>query len=73
MPRRLCTYGSVLDTLDALPTALREARRARGIGIREAATQVGVAPVTIQRMEAGQGVHLDSVRAVLRWLGAPAR
>jgi len=55
------------------PLQMKLARTAVGLGVRELATQAGVAPSTIQRFESGRGdMHsrtLDRVRQVLEEAG----
>ncbi len=55
------------------PLQIKLARTAVGLGVRELATQAGVAPSTVQRFESGRGdMHsrtLDRVQQVLEEAG----
>ena len=55
------------------PLQMKLGRTAVGLGVRELATQAGVAPSTVQRFESGKGdMHsrtLDRVQAVLEGAG----
>lgn len=64
----LLPYGEMADTLDRLPLLAREHRRARGIGMRAAAAEVGTNVATWQRFEAGNVVSSRLPPKVLRWL-----
>lgn len=52
-----------------LPTMLRAYRRARGLTMAQAAAQVGVARMTIWRIENGKDVRMHLLVAVLDWMG----
>lgn len=74
MTDRPTPYAELADVVGNLPLLLREARRARGLSQRAAATEIGVAFSTVHRIEAGQDCVLSNAVAVLRWLDqAPAR
>lgn len=66
----LTPYAELADVLAALPTLLREARRARRLSMREAGRQLGMSASTVMRIEAGDGGALSNALAVLRWLDA---
>lgn len=68
MSNRLTPYGELVALLDMLPRLLVEARRARGLSQDAAAKEMGVTGKTIQRVEGGQGCHVDTATIVLRWL-----
>jgi transcriptional regulator with XRE-family HTH domain len=57
--------------LDDLPNIVRAERTRRGIGLREAAEQAGVAVGVLWRVENGKGVSYRLAGAVTRWLAAP--
>jgi transcriptional regulator with XRE-family HTH domain len=64
----LTSYSELAHVLDQLPMLCKEKRRREGLSLREAAKQMGVAFSVVTRFENGTGVHLDSAKAVLRWL-----
>lgn len=76
MPDRLPSYSRILEALDELPTAVRVARRMRGLSLRQAAEEMGIAFVNIDRFEARKtGYNSATLRAILVWLdrqSAPA-
>lgn len=72
MKGTLSPYGELASVLDNLPILVREARRARGLSVRAAATQIGCSFSTVHRFENGDDVNLSNAAAMLRWLGAPA-
>lgn len=65
---RQATYGEVVAVLAALPLISREARRARGLSLREAARQIGCSFSTLSRIESGENCTLDHACEVLDWL-----
>lgn len=71
----LSAYSELADVLRLLPLLLREARRARRLSVRAAASELGMSFSTVSRMEAGEDCVMSNVVAVLRWLdvvpGAP--
>lgn len=67
----MSTYTPVIETIETLPLAVRERRRARGIPIRIAAEEMGVAYSTVHRLESGQECNAGTVLAALRWLDRP--
>jgi transcriptional regulator with XRE-family HTH domain len=61
-------YGEILSVLDALPVIVREARRRKGLSLRDAGAAAGVAPSTLLRVEDGLlDCRLESAKALLRW------
>ncbi|MFF5212796.1 multiprotein-bridging factor 1 family protein [Streptosporangium sp. NPDC000396] len=62
------SYTELAEVLTALPLLMREARRARHLSQKQAAEQIGVAIATIRRIESGEGLHVGSALAVLRWM-----
>lgn len=69
----LTPYSELAGLLDRLPFLLREARRARRLTLRVAATQAGVAYATLYRVESGEDCQLSTVLALLRWLDGQVR
>jgi transcriptional regulator with XRE-family HTH domain len=64
-------YGEILAVLDALPLIIREARRRKGLSLRRAADEAGVAASTMMRVEEGVlDCRLDSAKSLLRWAAA---
>lgn len=61
-------YAELVGVIESVPLLLREARRARGLSLRAAAAQIGIAPATVCRIEAGTDCALSNAVAVLRWL-----
>lgn len=68
MASELASYTEIAEVLDHLPLLLREARRARQITIRDAATQAGLAYSTFNAIELGHNISLPVVLAAIRWL-----
>lgn len=64
----LLPYGEMAETLDRLPLLVKEARRARGLGLRGAADLIGTTAPTLQRLESGRPVSSRLAPKVLRWL-----
>ncbi len=65
----LTPYGELAAVIDNLPLLVREARRARGLSLRAAGEQVGLAYTVLARVENGQHtMQAHSVAAILRWL-----
>lgn len=62
------SYGELAAVLTALPMLVRECRRARQIGTREAARQIGCSAPTISRFENGKDSSLANAILMLRWL-----
>lgn len=71
MTGRLSTYGELVDVIDLLPRLLREIRRLRGLSLRDAADEIGVAFNSLSRFERGQDILLSNAVSVLRWLDQP--
>lgn len=69
--KRMPSCAEVADGLEALPTTLREARRIKGLSLRDVADQSGVGYTTAWRIESGKGCELASAVALLRWLANP--
>jgi transcriptional regulator with XRE-family HTH domain len=47
-------------------------REGRGLNLREAATECGVSPSTLSRIERGEArPDLDTIRALVDWVGVP--
>lgn len=69
MTRRLTPYAELADILNRLGPLVSDARRARGLDQKTAATRAGIAPSTLCRLEArGRDVSLPSAVKLLRWL-----
>lgn len=62
------SYRELVQVLVNLPMLLHEARRARGVTLREAAKQTGLSFNTIMRMEKGTDSSMSSAIAVMNWL-----
>lgn len=63
------SYSTLARILILLPDLHLEARRQRGLSLRQAAAQSGVSYSTLHRLEAGHaGCTLEHAIAVLRWL-----
>lgn len=67
------SYGELAEVLGQLGLLVREARRVRRLSVNQAGAQMGLNASTVMRLEAGQAVHVDTARAVLRWLDAGPR
>lgn len=67
------SFAELAQALDDLPVILRAARRMRGLSLRAAAAEIGVATSTMNRIEDGHQYHTDGLRAVLRWLDDAGR
>lgn len=57
--------------LNALPGLLRDSRFVRQLSLRDAATEMGVSPATLNRIENGSDhmPDLDSLQRIAQWLG----
>jgi ribosome-binding protein aMBF1 (putative translation factor) len=64
----LTPYAELADLLADLALLVRETRRARGLSLRDAASQSGCAPATISRLENGGDCSLGVAIALLRWM-----
>jgi DNA-binding XRE family transcriptional regulator len=58
--------------LKHLPAMLKAYRAAKGLTMAQAAAQVGVARMTIWRLENGKDVRMHLLVAVLDWMGRRA-
>jgi transcriptional regulator with XRE-family HTH domain len=58
-----------MDSIRIDRLAQRIQERRAGKGIREAATEVGVSPATLSRVENGKIPDLETFSKVCRWLG----
>jgi len=68
-PAAPASYGELVEVLDLLPVLIREARRRRGLTMRDAAAEIGVSISGVSRWEARVGEpDLASTIKVLRWL-----
>lgn len=68
----LTSYDDLADILANLPLLVRERRRSRRLSLRATADQLDCAASTLSRFESGQhSVALETVVAIIRWLGAP--
>ena len=76
------SFGQAANILENLPTFVRNARAARGLSQSAAALEMGLAPVTLMRLEIGdkrvaateqRGPKLPVLLTVLRWLEQQAR
>lgn len=65
---REATYTEVAQVLDSLPIIAREARRARGLSLRQAAREIGCSFSTLHRIEEGENCHLSHAVELLSWL-----
>ncbi len=65
------SYDELIGVLDALPVLVRETRRRRRLSLRAAGEACGMGFASVQRCESGAGLHLETVVALLRWLGSP--
>lgn len=63
------SYDDLAQLLAMLPVLVRERRRYRGISLRTAAAEMGVAPSTAYRLEYGDDCTRSTCVAALEWLG----
>lgn len=69
MSNKQATYSEIADVLDALPVIIREARRARGLSLRDAADQIGCSYASLHRFENNiRHVSRSAIPPILRWL-----
>lgn len=61
-------YAEAIALLDTLPEALRDARKRRGMGLRQVADDSGVGFATIWRIERGEGCSVPTAVSLMRWL-----
>lgn len=62
------TYSELAELIALLPVLVREHRRRNRLSMREAARQIGCAPSTISRLDAGFDVSSHHVTVILHWL-----
>lgn len=65
-----CRWIELADLLADLPARLRSARTARGLSLRRAASQIGIAHSAVSKIEHGGRCELASAVAIARWLAA---
>lgn len=69
-------FTEMVQVIDELPVILRNARRARGASLRDAAEQSGASFNALSRLERGKECSVSTLRSVLIWLnetpGRPA-
>lgn len=65
---RLTTYAELAQIVDVLPLLTKEARRGRGLSLRDAAAEIGTGFNTLTRFEHGANVNLSNAVKILRWL-----
>lgn len=73
MPGEILTgYAEIIDVIENLPLIVREARRARGISLRQASEEIGISFSTLSRFEGRTekvvGIQLEPVLLILDWL-----
>jgi transcriptional regulator with XRE-family HTH domain len=51
------------------PRQIRDLRKRLNVGVRAMAKLVGVSPATLNRMERGNGVSVETARALLPFVG----
>jgi len=69
----LTTYTEVLEVLDNLRVAVREARRRDGLSLRDLSDRAGIGFNSILRFERGEDVRLFTAVALIKWLAEPPR
>lgn len=57
-------------TLETLGVNLAQFRGSKGIGIREAAREIGISPTTLSRIESGNIPDLQTFKKICNWIGA---
>jgi transcriptional regulator with XRE-family HTH domain len=55
--------------MNTLSVLLKEARKERGLSYRQAAEQVGTSRTTIQRIEEGEPVDVETLIKICNWIG----
>jgi transcriptional regulator with XRE-family HTH domain len=70
MTRELAAYRELAAIVDTIPVLMRGARRARGLSLRAAAKELGMANSTLYRIEQGEDYSSRSLPSMLRWLGS---
>lgn len=68
--RRAMGFLEMAGVLDDLPLIVTTVRRMRGLSLRDAAKESGVAFTTLSRIERGGDASMSSLRALLLWLDA---
>lgn len=78
VPRRLVTRLDPEDrptdtppALGALPRIVKGQREARGLSLRAAAEEIGMAFNSLSRFERGELPDVSGLLGILRWLGLP--
>jgi len=66
------TFAEMVDVLDSMPVILLNARRARGLSMRDVAQRLGLSLSTVSRVEAGAEFSSTSLKAILLWLEEPS-
>lgn len=64
----LTTYAELAQVIDLLPVLVRARRRADRLSIRAAAAQAGMSFSTLARVENGEQMSGESLKALLLWL-----
>jgi ribosome-binding protein aMBF1 (putative translation factor) len=64
------SYSDAAVLLDELWLRVQNARRRRGLSLREAAGQIGIGHSTLARLEYTGVCSLPNAVQVLRWLGS---
>jgi hypothetical protein len=59
---------AALEVLDYLPGMVSAERHRQGLSLRAAADEMGVAFTTLNRLERGEGIHLEAGVQAVRWL-----
>lgn len=57
---------------DAFNAAVEATRKARGLTRRQAATEAGISPSTLTRLDQGKSVDMANFAALVGWLGVGA-
>jgi len=67
----LLGYDEIIAVLAAVPVILRETRRRKGLALREAGDQLGIAASTVMRWERHeQEPSTTDIIRILRWSAA---
>lgn len=63
------TYNEIVQVIESLPAQMSDVRAKRGLSIRAAAEEAGLAHMTWYHIETGNVTPaVDKVVAILRWL-----
>lgn len=74
MTARLRTYGEMAEILDDIPTIVKAHRRERGLSLRAASEEIGIAFGTLQKIERGNiSFGIGSLKLILEWLNGTTR